>query len=88
MERFKQFLFYNNLTTQFLEDFQEFFNYTKTDFINEHGQFGVQLIDYLNFDEDFITGLQQINYTTKLFFETLFQFGSGCENLLQEYMNK
>jgi hypothetical protein len=88
LKRFKQFLFDNNLTFQFSEDLREFFSYLKTDFINEHEQFGVQLMNSLDLDEDFQFGLQRINYTTMFLIETLFQISFFGENLLQEYLNK
>jgi hypothetical protein len=56
--------------------------------MNEHGEFGVQLMNYLNLDEDLQLGLQRINYTTMILIETLFQISFFGENLLQEYLNK
>ncbi|CAF2481225.1 unnamed protein product [Rotaria sp. Silwood2] len=88
LQRFQQFLFANNLTYQFSKDFQTFFKYLKTDFIDEHEQFGIQLMNYMDLDEDLKLQLQQINYTTMVLIETLFQIGFHTENLLQEYMNK
>jgi tagatose-1,6-bisphosphate aldolase len=88
LKRFKQFLLDNNLTIQFSEDLKDFFDYLKTDFINEHGEFGVKLVNYLNLDEDFQLAIQRINYTTKVLIETLFQIGFFGENLLQDYLNK
>ena len=88
LKRFEQFVFANNLTIQFSEDLQNFFSYLRTDLINEHGQFGIQLNNHLHLDEDFKLGLQKMNYTTTIFIETLFQIGFLGENLLQEYMNK
>jgi hypothetical protein len=87
-KRFQQFLFNNNLTSQFSEDCGEFFDHLKTDFTNEHGQFGVQLIDYLKFDEDLKLGFQRINYTKIVLTQAFFQIGSLIENLFQGYMNK
>ncbi|CAF4301893.1 unnamed protein product, partial [Rotaria sp. Silwood2] len=87
LQRFQQFLFANNLTYQFSKDFQTFFKYLKTDFIDEHEQFGIQLMNYMDLDEDLKLQLQQINYTTMVLIETLFQIGFHTENLLQEYMN-
>lgn len=87
-KRFEQFLFHNLLTFEYSEDLTNFFLHLKTDFINNHEQFGVQLIDHLNLDEDLQLGFQRINYTTMILIETLFQISFFSEQLLQEYLNK
>ncbi|CAF0719709.1 unnamed protein product [Rotaria sp. Silwood1] len=87
LQRFQQFLFTNNLTYQFSKDFQDFFTYWKTDFISEHEQFSIKLMNYLDLDEDLKLQLQRINYTTMILIETLFQIGFHSESLLQKYMN-
>jgi hypothetical protein len=56
--------------------------------MNEHGQFGVQMINSLSLDKDFQLGLQRVNSTTILLIETLFQLGFFGEKLFQEYLNK
>jgi hypothetical protein len=56
--------------------------------MNEQGQFSVQLINSLQLDEDFQLGLQQINYTTLILIETLFQISFFGEKFFQEYLNK
>ncbi|CAF4148156.1 unnamed protein product, partial [Rotaria sp. Silwood1] len=82
LQRFQQFLFTNNLTYQFSKDFQDFFIYWKTDFISEHEQFSIKLMNYLDLDEDLKLQLQRINYTTMTLIETLFQIGFHSEDLL------
>ena len=88
LKRFQQFLFCNNLTLQFSKNFEDFLKYFKNDFINEQEQFGLQLIDHLNFDKDFKLYLQRVNRTAIMLIEILFRIGFYNENLLQEYMNK
>ncbi|CAF3728309.1 unnamed protein product, partial [Adineta steineri] len=84
---FKQFLFENNLTSQFLNDIQEFSNSIKNDIIHAHEQSGIQLLNYLNLDDDFKLGIEKLNYMIMNLTESLFQIGFAGENLLQEYMN-
>ncbi|CAF3266519.1 unnamed protein product [Rotaria socialis] len=87
LQRFEKFLFANNLTVQFAKDSKKFFNHLKTDFIGEHGQFGVQLMNYLDLDEDFKVQLKRINRAATILVKALFQIGFENEGFLQEYLN-
>ena len=73
---------------EFVGDLKKFLNEFKIDFLNEQGQFGRQMIEHLQLDENVQTGLQTIHSHTSQLIETLYQISLFGENLFQEYLNK
>lgn len=78
----------NQFAFEFIDDVRNFFNHTKTDFINEQGQFGQEFIEHLTLDEDVDVFLQQVTRAKDFVLEVIDQVGLGTEKLLQDYMNK
>ena len=87
-KRLRQFFLENQFTSEFINDVRNFFNHTKTDFVNNQGQFGQDLIEHFKFDEDLNVFFEQVIQAKNFLLEVVDQVGFASEKLLQDYMNK